>query len=268
MSSSRRAAAPNAPTQSTTQAVLANGLETLPDNPVHRPHDNDFLPNTPLASSLVAFLLGCTFSLGVVLFLVGGIDGSWWAKYQLGFFVASWAAFHWAEFAVTAGWNREKVNIDSYLLNNGPQYHMANGFAVLEFLVTCWFFPTAKSKTSISIIGIIMTVASQALRSTAMIHAASNFAHLVAWEKLDTHQLVTNGVYAWMRHPSYTGFFFWGLGTQLALQNPISFVIYAVVLWRFFYFRIIGEEKSLVRFFGDDYVQYRKRVGTWIPGIP
>lgn len=43
-----------------------------------------------------------------------------------------------------------------------------------------------------------MTLAAQALRSTAMIHASSNFAHMVASEKLDSHRLVTTGVYAFV----------------------------------------------------------------------
>jgi len=42
----------------------------------------------------------------------------------------------------------------------------------------------------------------------------------------------------YLRHPSYTGFFYWGIGTQLLLMNPISLIGYAVVLFRFFKERI------------------------------
>lgn len=44
----------------------------------------------------------------------------------------------------------------------------------------------------------------------------------------------------WFRHPSYAGFFYWALGTQLVLQNPISFLGFLIVLWRFFSQRIRG----------------------------
>ena len=47
----------------------------------------------------------------------------------------------------------------------------------------------------------------------------------------------------WLRHPSYTGFFYWALGTQLVLQNPVSFVLYSVLLWRFFYYRTRSESQ-------------------------
>jgi protein-S-isoprenylcysteine O-methyltransferase len=85
------------------------------------------------------------------------------------------------------------------------------------------------------------------------------------------------------RHPSYAGFFYWALGTQLVLQNPVSSIAYVFVLWKFFSRRIKGifvisapaasadfgtaEENALVLFFGQDYENYRRRVGTKIPFI-
>jgi len=113
-----------------------------------------------------------------------------------------------------------------------------------------------------------MVIAGQALRSAAMIHASTNFSHSVAFHKRDTHQLVTNGIYGWFRHPSYAGFFYWALGTQLVLQNVFTFILFAVLLWRFFYYRTRAEEAALIRFFGDDYVKYRNQVGTKIPFVP
>jgi protein-S-isoprenylcysteine O-methyltransferase len=44
--------------------------------------------------------------------------------------------------------------------------------------------------------------------------------------------------------------------------------MFAIVLWRFFYYRTRSEEAALIKFFGQDYVQYRKRVGTKLPFIP
>jgi len=182
--------------------------------------------------------------------------------------VASWSAFHWGEFAVTAGWNREKVSVDSFLLNNGRMYHMANGLALLEYLLVLYFRPSLKSFPYVSSIGIVTVFLGQFLRSGAMIKAASNFSHAIAFRKNPGHHLVTEGIYAWSRHPSYAGFFYWALGTQLVLQNPLSFCVYFVLLMRFFSSRIKAEERGLISFFGDDYVSYRNKVGTGIPFIP
>ena len=70
-----------------------------------------------------------------------------------------------------------------------------------------------------------------------------------------------------LRHPSYFGFFWWGIGTQLVCGNTLCLAGYAVVLWRFFSRRIEGEEGLLVRFFGDEYVRYRDRTWVGIPGL-
>lgn len=73
-----------------------------------------------------------------------------------------------------------------------------------------------------------------------MIHASRSFSHVVKVIKHDDHVLITNGVYRFFRHPSYVGFFYWALATQLLLGNVASTVIFALVLGRFFYARIIG----------------------------
>jgi len=107
----------------------------------------------------------------------------------------------------------------------------------------------------------------QGLRSMAMIQASTNFSHLVAHHKVEGHRLVKEGVYAWFRHPSYTGFFYWAVGTQMVLQNHVCFIIFTSILWRFFYHRIRYEENRLINFFGDEYREYRKKTHTFIPFI-
>lgn len=241
-----------------------NALETVPI-PEAQPHGN--IPNTPLASSFIAFSLGIVFTLGSLLFALGGYPGSVWLTDRLGAYLAFWALFHWLEFAVTAGWNREKLSVDSYLLDNGKLYHVAHIVAVIEYIATSIWKPKFKTYPYVSEIGIAVVLISQVLRSVAMIHAATNFSHAVAYAKREGHTLVSDGVYSWFRHPSYTGFYYWALGTQLLMQNPVSFVGFAVVLWKFFSSRIKVEEAALIRFFGDDYKRYKARVGTKIPFI-
>lgn len=69
-------------------------------------------PYTLLAVASIAFALGGLWGVSLLTFLVGGFVMYWWSTYQLGFFLTAWAFFHWAEFAVTAGWNLEKCNVD------------------------------------------------------------------------------------------------------------------------------------------------------------
>ena len=44
--------------------------------------------------------------------------------------------------------------------------------------------------------GIVLVIIGLALRSMAMIHAATNPSHAIAWKKLEKHKLVTDGIYA------------------------------------------------------------------------
>jgi protein-S-isoprenylcysteine O-methyltransferase len=142
-------------------------LSTIPQRTTV-PHGN--IPNTPVVVSTISFVLGCIFSLGFVTFLAGGLNCYWWTTYQLGFFVAAWSAFHWAEFAVTAGWNLEKCSVDckphhhnrcvrvqrddiAFLLDNGALYHIANGTALIEYLISLHFKPSLKMHSHVSIIG-------------------------------------------------------------------------------------------------------------------
>ena len=43
--------------------------------------------------------------------------------------------------------------------------------------------------------GVVTTLVGQALRSGAMIHAGSNFSHVMAFRKAEGHTLVTDGIY-------------------------------------------------------------------------
>lgn len=89
-------------------------LEMSTANPGTHVTHGGRLPNTPLTVSTISFLLGSLFTLGLSTFLAGGAN-FWWTTPQLSFFAAAWAAFHWAEFAVTAGWNRGRCNVDCEL---------------------------------------------------------------------------------------------------------------------------------------------------------
>lgn len=129
-----------------------------------------------------------------------------------------------------------------------------------------------------------MVVTGQALRTLAMHQAGSAFTHEVACVKRQGHRLIRHGVYRYhaggqsarsqpshlsshMRHPSYAGFYLWALGTQAILGNPICFLAYAAVLYRFFAERIRAEEALLIEFFPVDYPPYQRATWAGIPGL-
>ncbi|TKY86731.1 hypothetical protein EX895_004371 [Sporisorium graminicola] len=191
----------------------------------------------------------------------------WYAFPQLHLYLLAWVTFHMLEFSVTASYNPTRLFSDSFLLNNGVHYHIAHLTSLLEFALTAHFYPTSKAPAWYTLVGIVLTIAGQLLRSMAMIHAHNNFSHILAYKKRTDHQLVTTGVYAWTRHPSYVGFSYWAVGTQIMLGNKVAAVGFVGTLWLFFSRRIRAEEQSLVEFFGQEYIEYRKKVGTGLPFI-
>lgn len=132
-------------------------------------------------------------------------------------------------------------------------------------------------------IGLCICLLGEILRKTAILTAGSNFNHLVKHvnaeffffiilcqvqcEKSSDHVLITHGVYGWFRHPSYVGWFYWSIGTQLILMNPLCIPAYAIASWLFFRERIFVEESMLLSFFGQQYCDYQQQVGTGIPFI-
>ncbi|RSH94600.1 hypothetical protein EHS25_004404 [Saitozyma podzolica] len=260
-------------TSSTAQTASQRAHDLLPHAPQYSLRGS--LPNTPLSVSVISALLGGLVGASIVSAAIPllshlGLSGWVWTSSRLGWYGAAMGVFHLLEFWTTAGWNPQKLSVDAFLLNNTNQYWFAHAFGVAEYLVSSTCFPGKFSSgpwtSPVWSLGVIaLLIGGQALRSLAMIHASTSFSHVVKAVKHDDHVLITHGVYAWSRHPSYAGFFYWAIATQLLLGNVLSTAMFALVLGRFFSARIKDEERHLVRFFGNDYVNYRKRVGTGLP---
>lgn len=202
-------------------------------------------------------------------------------------FLGTLSVFHFLEFYTTAAYNTPSAKIASFLLTNGNQYRIAHTMAFFETCITSYFLPGWQSKihSPVAILaGIIMVLVGQMVRSIAMAQAGTNFNHTVQSKKNEGHELVTHGLYAFFRHPSYFGFFWWGIGTQVMIGNTVCTLGYAGVLWYFFKTRInrmfrcsvklcnimltyADEEKHLIAFFGEDYETYRANTRVWIPFI-
>ena len=80
------------------------------------------------------------------------------------------------------------------------------------------------------------------------------------------HKLVTNGPYRWIRHPLYTfgTLFFLSFALMadswfIALMAAVALVLLAV--------RLPNEEAHLIEKFGDEYRQYMRRTGKFLPKL-
>jgi protein-S-isoprenylcysteine O-methyltransferase len=202
----------------------------------------EFFPNgkRSLAGiALRAFCLGCAGVLGLGLTILSAyLESRLWRPCV---FLATLSVFHFLEFYITAAYNTPVAVVSSFLLTNGDQYRQAHTMALIETLVTSYWFPGWQARFHSPVVialGIVMIVVGQVVRSIAMAQAGTNFNHTVQSRKNDGHELVTRGLYAYFRHPSYFGFFWWGVGTQVMLGNVFCSLAYAGILWYFFSRRI------------------------------
>ena len=175
--------------------------------------------------------------------------------------------FHYFEYVVTGLTNPSNLSTDSYLLNHSLQYWMAAMASWVEYFIELYFFPELKTSKVVLWMGVLICIAFDLLRKIAMFHAGASFSHIVQSTKKDDHKLVTRGVFAYFRHPSYVGWFYWSLGTQVVLSNPICFALYGYVSWLFFNERVYVEEYSLLQFFGSQYHKYQRQVPVGIPFV-
>jgi protein-S-isoprenylcysteine O-methyltransferase len=186
---------------------------------------------------------------------------------SFGYYLMVLSVFHMSEFVFTALYNSKEVTTDSFLLNHSMEYGLAALASWLEFFIELLLFPSLKGNLYVRCIGMMFILFGELFRKLAMYTAGKNFNHYVQERKQDDHVLVTKGVYSIVRHPSYFGWFYWSIGTQILLANPICTILYTIASWKFFKARITFEEYHLLRFFGKQYILYQQRVRTGIPFV-
>mmetsp|Transcript_15535 Transcript_15535/g.23143 ORF Transcript_15535/g.23143 Transcript_15535/m.23143 type:complete len:262 (+) Transcript_15535:117-902(+) len=219
---------------------------------------------------VAGYLLGLTSGIGIALvtfhlFMNGFGQSS--IPLQFGIYLVALAFFHFMEFLSTALFKPSSLTYDSYVINHSEAYTLALLMCLFEYLIEALLFKSSKTDGRIVLAGLILIVTGQILRIAAMWTCGKNFSHVIMMEKRDNHELVTTGVYSLFRHPSYTGWYWWSLGTQVLLANPICAIWYACVGWIFFSERIPYEENLLTEFYPDTYPSYARKTFIGIPFV-
>jgi protein-S-isoprenylcysteine O-methyltransferase Ste14 len=81
----------------------------------------------------------------------------------------------------------------------------------------------------------------------------------IFWQKTYNGQLVTGGIFQYIRHPHYTSLLIIGYGLSLFFWSLAALLIATlavpIMIWS-----IIDEEKVLTKQYGKEYVEYMKKV--------
>ena len=136
--------------------------------------------------------------------------------------------------------------------------------AILVFIagLVSIFLETGNSLTAIRIIGAITSVGGTVIFIVALWTMRDSWRAGVS--KTDKTELITNGIYHISRNPAFLGFDLLYIGTLLMFFNWILcfLTVFAVIMY---HLQIVNvEENFLLVAFGNEYLQYKKKVCRYI----
>jgi len=144
------------------------------------------------------------------------------------------------------------------------------GFGVVILAVV--LIPPYCDRRAISVIdgdalryfGLFLFFAGSILRLAAVFALGHRFSGLVAIQP--DHQLKTDGLYRYIRHPSYTGLLLSMIGYTLFFRSAIGLIL-CVLLLLLLVSRMNDEEQFLETHFGAEYRNYRLSTRRLIPFV-
>ncbi len=136
--------------------------------------------------------------------------------------------------------------------------------AVLAFAagLVSIFIGISHSPAAVRVIGAVMSVAGTIVFIAAVRTMRDSWRAGVS--KTDKTELITNGIYQISRNPAFLGFDLLYIGTLLMFFNWILCVltVFAVIMY---HLQIVSvEEEFLLAAFGNEYLQYKKKVCRYI----
>lgn len=142
-------------------------------------------------------------------------------------------------------------------------------YAVVWAVHRPYFSPLVLGHKTLEVVGGIITVAvavGSVSFTMAAVKALGKEWSLTA-RVIEGHKLATQGPYAWVRHPIYTGMLGMLLATGLAVTYWQVLVIALVLFFAGTIIRINSEEQLLRETFGPAFDEYADRVRAIVPGV-
>lgn len=155
----------------------------------------------------------------------------------------------------------EELTDPQQLGTRGEPYFIAQIALILLLL-----FPPTGITQIVDSLGHVLFVCGLSLIVLGSYNLGTNLTPLPKPRDAEKHTLITNGAYAFVRHPLYTGVLSSSLGLTLATGNEARLAITALL----FYLldrKSAYEEECLVERYGSEYTVYQSKVKKLIPWL-
>ncbi len=123
--------------------------------------------------------------------------------------------------------------------------------------------PISGANVFMQIIGFLLVAIGVSVSLSARKTLGSNWAHAAEFQIKKKQELVTSGVYTYIRHPIYAGLMLAFIGGELVVQSYYALAILPVIAGGLYQAKL--EEKLLISHFGDAYKKYMKGSKMFIP---
>ncbi len=123
----------------------------------------------------------------------------------------------------------------------------------------------ANPQKDLVVFGGILMVFGEILR----IAGASYIGTRTRAREIAADELITNGPFAYLRHPIYLGNMFIYIGASIVGGGWLPYMLYLVILLFsvLFAFQITYEESQLTKLFGEEYIMYKEVVPRIFPRL-
>jgi protein-S-isoprenylcysteine O-methyltransferase Ste14 len=135
-------------------------------------------------------------------------------------------------------------------------------YALIRFGVGQIYVPYSPLKIFIMSLGLVLLILGCVVNIEGRLKLGRNWANQI--KIYHDHYLVSDGVYAWVRHPLYASLIWMFWGSSLVFFNPLAFLANGLIFMPSMYYRAKQEEGLLMKEFRD-YKNYKMKVGMFFP---
>lgn len=162
-----------------------------------------------------------------------------------------------------------KRNPEGQVSNKESKVYLQASFSLACFIAMPLVFLNIGSIDccfpALTITGFILTAMGFVIRFISVMALSKQFSTDVRIVK--GHELITAGIFKYIRHPSYLGYLIIPFGIGIAFSNWIAMLLFSIPNIFAVAYRIRVEEKVLTESFGQVYIEYKKRTKLLIPWL-